>query len=145
MTQSQTKKKTEPSCKQWLRWGDLVLFAMIALITLILFVVPSLSGRGGVSQAEIWIGGRLDRVITAEDCRETNTFSLSVGSYRYRVECDSGRIRVAEANCPDQVCVHTGWISHPGQAVACVPGGVLIKLIGTIDAQAGPSVDFVVR
>ena len=37
------------------------------------------------------------------------------------VAVEPGRIRVAEADCPDEVCVHTGWIDGPATPIACVP------------------------
>ena len=42
------------------------------------------------------------------------------------IELDGGRIRVADADCPDRTCVRTGWIERPGQIIACVPHGLTI-------------------
>lgn len=46
------------------------------------------------------------------------------------VEIDGGRVRVAHSDCPDQVCVHSGWLSKNGQTAACVPAGVSVRVIG---------------
>lgn len=46
------------------------------------------------------------------------------------IEIDDGRVRVAHSGCPDQVCVHSGWLSQSGQTAACVPAGVSVRVIG---------------
>lgn len=46
-----------------------------------------------------------------------------------------GKARVAEATCPDQLCVHTGWLTHTGDTAACLPSGILITVEG--DSAAG--------
>ena len=46
------------------------------------------------------------------------------------VEIDNGRVRVLNSRCPDQVCVHSGWLSKAGQTAACVPAGVSLRVVG---------------
>lgn len=46
------------------------------------------------------------------------------------VEIDAGRVRVCKSDCPDQVCVHSGWLSENGQVAACVPAGVSVRVLG---------------
>lgn len=44
------------------------------------------------------------------------------------IRVEEGKILVAEADCPDEICVHTGAISQPGQVIACLPHGLLIYI-----------------
>lgn len=37
-------------------------------------------------------------------------------------------IEIAKANCPDQICVRTGFIRKAGQSVVCVPNEVILSL-----------------
>ncbi len=46
------------------------------------------------------------------------------------LEIADGRVRVSASACPDQVCVHSGWLSHNGQVAACVPAGVSVRVVG---------------
>lgn len=48
-----------------------------------------------------------------------------------------GKVCVAEANCPDQVCVHTGRLSRDGDTAACVPANILLTVEGENTAD-GP-------
>jgi len=42
----------------------------------------------------------------------------------------NGMIRFQKSDCPDQICVHTGFISKPGQVSACIPAQVLVRITG---------------
>ena len=44
------------------------------------------------------------------------------------LQVDSGQIRVKASTCPEQICVHTGWISKKGQILVCAPNHVLIEI-----------------
>lgn len=41
-----------------------------------------------------------------------------------------GTLRVGEAECPDHVCEQTGRVSYSGEVVACIPNGVIIRVLG---------------
>ena len=53
------------------------------------------------------------------------------------VAVEPGRIRIVEADCPDKVCVKTGWIDGPGRPIACAPHGLTI----TIECEGGGADD----
>ena len=66
------------------------------------------------------------------------TFEDGSGSNTVLVE--RGRIRVSEADCPDQICVHQGWISDDLIPIICLPHRLLIEIVGAggeLDAGAG--------
>ncbi len=54
------------------------------------------------------------------------------------VEIREGAVRVSSAPCPDHVCVETGWVDRGGRVIACVPGGISVRLSssreGALDA-----------
>ena len=67
--------------------------------------------------------------LTFEDERGTNT-----------VLVEPGRIRIAEADCPDQVCVKQGWISGGAVPIICLPHRLTIEIVdggGDLDGAAG--------
>ncbi len=55
------------------------------------------------------------------------TFSVTGPIGRAVIEIKGGRVRVAEAPCPNQICVKEGWISRG--AIICVPNR-LVVLVG---------------
>ena len=52
------------------------------------------------------------------------------GGFTNTVEAEHGRIRVREAGCPDQVCVHQGWISDGTVPIVCLPNQLIIEISG---------------
>ncbi|MDR2526091.1 MAG: NusG domain II-containing protein [Oscillospiraceae bacterium] len=53
------------------------------------------------------------------------------------VEIAQGRARVRTAPCPDQLCVHTGWLTHSGETAVCLPQRVSVELVGGKTAVDG--------
>ncbi len=55
------------------------------------------------------------------------------------VEVSDGRVRVADADCPDRLCVRQGWISYDGESIVCLPHRLVVTVRGTegdLDAVA---------
>lgn len=46
------------------------------------------------------------------------------------VEVRGGRVAIVHADCPNQVCVRTGWRSHAGDAIICVPNKTTVRIKG---------------
>ena len=42
-----------------------------------------------------------------------------------------GRVRFLRSSCRNQVCVHSGWLAHRGDAAACLPSRVSVALVGS--------------
>lgn len=56
------------------------------------------------------------------------------------VQVEPGRICISEASCPDQICVHQGWISDGSEPIVCLPNQVIIQITGggsQVDAATG--------
>jgi len=43
----------------------------------------------------------------------------------------NNEIAFIESDCPDQICVHSGFVGRTGQAVACLPNRVLLLIIAS--------------
>lgn len=50
------------------------------------------------------------------------------------IHAENGRIRFYKSNCPDQVCVNSGWISKKGEMAVCLPYRIIIKIEG-VDSE----------
>ena len=54
-----------------------------------------------------------------------------IGELTLRVA--DGRVRFLRSSCRNQVCVHSGWLGHRGDAAACLPNRVSLSLVGGSD------------
>ncbi|MBQ9414552.1 MAG: NusG domain II-containing protein [Clostridia bacterium] len=52
------------------------------------------------------------------------------------IEVQDGAVRVKEADCPDKLCVQTGWLKAAGQTAACLPAGITVTVEGERDVDA---------
>ena len=52
------------------------------------------------------------------------------GKHHNTIEAEQGRIRVSCADCPDQVCVETGWIEDGSKPIVCLPNRLVIEIKG---------------
>ena len=71
---------------------------------------------------------------------EPGEYRISDGDSYNVIEITEGGVRMKEADCPDQICVHSGWLSREGQSAACIPAGIAVKITG----GQGDGVDAVV-
>ena len=44
------------------------------------------------------------------------------------IEVNDGKIRFLSSTCPDQICVHAGWLEHEDEFAACLPNNVIITI-----------------
>lgn len=57
------------------------------------------------------------------------------GNYHLVVEIKGNEVRVKESDCPNGVCMSTGWISKPGQVILCAPNRVLIQIVSNKEGE----------
>ena len=111
-----------------LKPGDLIIAAVIVLSAI--FMAISLYEKDTSDKvAVISQNNVIINKISLNQSSKPHTFSYE-GEYPGTIEVENGRIRFSYAECPDQVCVHTGWIQRPGQIAVCLPAGVIIKIEG---------------
>ena len=90
--------------------------------------------------AQITLDGELLREIPLDQVEESYSFTVDTDEGSNTILVEPGRIRVSEANCPDQVCVNQGFISDGTVPVVCLPHKLMIEIVGggsEFDAAAG--------
>jgi len=124
--------KKSLSNRTWL----LLLGVVLALCVLGTAAARILAPRGDV--AVISLDGQEVARIELSKVREPYELSLTGKSgITDIVEVAPGRIRVREADCPDQVCVRRGWLEGAGAAaVVCLPNRLVITLSGDAEGDA---------
>lgn len=59
--------------------------------------------------------------------RETEMIIEDENGYNL-IRIEDGKVRVAEANCPDKICVKAGAKSKNGEIIACLPHKLIITV-----------------
>ncbi len=76
----------------------------------------------------ITVDGKIIKEIDLANAKNS-TFTIDELK-KYSFEIKDKKIRIIEADCPDKICVNTGFISKAGQVIACLPNKVLIEITG---------------
>lgn len=119
--------------KTWIFIFILVLLVCTA-VTVMLY-----TGAPEASVAEIYQDGQLIKTIDLNQVKEPYSFVIedeSGGCNTILVE--PGRICISEADCPDQICVHQGWLKDSAAPIVCLPHRLVIQAAetGELDAIA---------
>lgn len=108
-----------------------------AAILLAAATCHTLSAKRAGSVVLVLQDGVVLREIDLSRVAEAYAFTVDAPDGGYNVvSVEPGRIRVADADCPDQVCVRQGWLSDQATPVVCAPHRLVIALKGTPDADA---------
>lgn len=120
-----------------LRIGDLFVLAGILLLAggiFLCYLLPSSAKKNCIIMQDNVIIKELELTSHTEE------IVTVAGTYENIIEIQDGKVRISQANCPDQTCVSSGWISKPGQALICLPNKLLVKIV----SQAEGEVDVIV-
>lgn len=102
----------------------LALILLTALAAAFL-VWQQLMSQEGI-KAVVQVGGQEKQELDLSKDREFWVGDSEIGRNLIRVE--NRAVMVAQADCPDKICVHTGPISQEGEVIACLPHGVVIYI-----------------
>lgn len=111
-----------------LRPGDGLLVLAVLLLAALLFSLNFILARKGASSALLIADGEVIRQWDSQALQEGGEEALEVNGYHFVLEWEEGRIRFAQADCPDQVCVNSGWLGGNRKLAACLPAGLILKL-----------------
>ena len=107
------------------RYWILIFAVLLAVMILAAVVIPRVN-TGSV--ANIYRDGKCIMSIDLSAVEEPYSFTLEEDGHVNTVEVERGRIRVVSANCPDGVCVNTGWIEGGLRPIVCLPAKLVIKV-----------------
>jgi len=116
---------------------DAIAIVLILSLSLALIGQEALGSLRSSSQpieASIYHNGKLLNYLSLKPDRQ-----IPLEDGKMLIEIKDGKIRVLKSDCPHQVCVHVGWIAHPGEAITCVPYKTVIE----IGSAENPEIDAV--
>lgn len=108
--------------------ADLLIVAAVLLLAAAAFFrfFPS-RAQDGTALAVVTVdGAAVERLPLSQPAER----SYSSNGYTLRVVVENSTVRVAQADCPSQDCVHTGVISRAGQSIVCLPARLTVTIEG---------------
>ena len=117
------------------------MYGLIGILAVVLLVSAPKAVAGSDAKAVVLENGAILLEIPADLLQKGGTATLEANDYHYELTFEGGRIRFSQADCPDQICVKTGWISRYGQISACAPGHLILKIEGDPENQPTGTTD----
>ena len=109
-----------------------ILFLLVCISSLFI-LLPRKAGTSYT--AELYLHGTLVDSIDLNAVTEIRTIELSADGHTNVVEIRPGSIGIISADCPDQICVHQGFISDSALPITCLPHDVIIKVRPTEESE----------
>ncbi len=70
------------------------------------------------------------KVVGIYDLSQTRELHIKGPLGESIIVINNGQARFKQSPCPNQYCVHQGWLSHAGQVAICLPNQVSLQLLG---------------
>lgn len=105
---------------------DVILIVTIVVLSTGIVLQAKLDtnwSTGKTVNAAVYQGGHLHQLLELNEDRE-----IPLQGGKMILEIQGEKIRVKKSECPRQVCVRVGWISHSGEAIVCVPYRTAIEI-----------------
>lgn len=87
------------------------------------FLIINNAGSGG-TKAGVFRNGEIIKELSLD---KDGVYPFE--EYGITVEVKNRSIAVTESDCPDKICVRTGFISSPRQAVVCLPKRISVRIL----------------
>jgi hypothetical protein len=104
---------------------DLFPIIMLLAMAAVAFVLMQMGGSGKYAEVV-----RDNTVVKRLSLAEDTTYSPING---VEIEVKNGKAAFAESDCPDKICVNTGFIGNTGQSAVCLPNRLTLRIVGDSD------------
>ena len=115
-----------------IKLGDIVIALVVAAVAVVL-LLSALPGGDGSLVAVITVDGQeTERIELSADMEPVVVTLEEVGVV---ITAQDGKVAFTYSDCPDQTCIHTGWLSAAGDIAVCIPNEVIVKIEGVPDSD----------
>jgi hypothetical protein len=119
---------------KFFRKTDIIIIAIILIVSLVFYVVYSRAVADRPTRAEIYYYSELVETIELDKGIDKTFFIPQNPNVIFHLYAD-GSICFERSDCPDQVCVHTGRLEMIGEYAACLPNGIILKIVPAGERQ----------
>lgn len=97
-----------------------IVIAVVAVVCIIFIIFKPVSDN---PIATIWVDGKEYKEINLSKAKD-EVFSVKSVTF----EIKNHEIRFINSDCPDKICVHTGWIKNPTESAHCLPNKISLTI-----------------
>lgn len=108
--------------------NDIILIVAILICAGLYFGITKYNeSKETALKAEIYVNNKLYKSVSLN---KEKTININENGKINVVHIHDGGVEIEDANCPDKVCVKTGFIETTSRNIVCIPNKVQVKIIG---------------
>lgn len=127
---------------KFFRRTDIIVIALIIAAAAVIWLVYRQTASGRPVKAEIYYYSELVETVDLGEGQEREFSVPQDENVVLRIDAQ-GNIQFIESDCPDKVCIKTGKLRLAGQSAACLPNGIVVKLVPA-DGWNGDEPDIII-
>jgi|SRR3712207_5718920 len=112
---------------------DILLAIGVVVIIGVAFLLNSVLNSGNGSKVEIYLGNELYKTVSLD---KEQTIEINNENGKNVIKIHDNGVEMTTADCPDKVCVNTGFINKPNQSIVCLPHKLSVKIVGEADSSS---------
>ena len=126
-----------------LRKADFLLFFIFLALAALIAAAPLVRSSGSEKVVRVTSHGEVVGIYPLENDIEVE---VSRDGHLNIVSIKDHTVHMEYSDCRNQVCVHTGEITQPGDTIVCLPNYVIVEIIGSGEGGGGDdTVDVIVK
>ncbi|WP_223377841.1 NusG domain II-containing protein [Schnuerera sp. xch1] len=116
--------------------GDKILIVIIVIISIVSLIFVNISVFSYQEKfISVQVNGKEIKKIIFDSSLIGETVPIET-EYGYNlIEIGDEKVRVIEADCPDQLDVKQGYISNVGEVIVCLPNRLVIEIKGMDEVE----------
>lgn len=122
------KNRKDTKNISFLRKKDIIIAACIIAASLAVWLIYGQMVNNKPAKALIYFESELIKTIPLEKGHEEDIILQSHENVTFHLYED-GSVAFKTSSCPDQVCVRSGRLKTIGQSTACLPNGLILKIV----------------
>lgn len=107
---------------------DIIVIAVIIVASAVIWLVYNSIFAGKTARAEIYYYSKMVQTLDLTAGTE-KIFSIAENDEVVFKLDKEGNIQFIKSDCPDKVCIRSGKLHMVGQSAACLPNGIVIKIV----------------
>ncbi|MBQ4284598.1 MAG: NusG domain II-containing protein [Lachnospira sp.] len=116
--------------------NDLILVGVLLAVSVLAFVIINMFVKKPGDKVIVKVDGKVVHELSLSQDTEVIVEGYQGGYNEIIIEY--GYAKVNSADCPDELCVHSGTIDKSGETIVCLPHRVVVEVISgnnEIDAE----------
>lgn len=110
--------------------NDWKLVILVGIIVAAIFVIRFFVGNEDAGYVTVRIDGEIVETYTLS---EDKMVKLNGGTNTMKIE--RGKVKMTEADCPDQLCVHQKEISKNNESIICLPNKIVVQVVNQDESK----------